>query len=151
VAQGADDHEGYFNLPDETSKALTADGYFKTGDLGKIDEEGFLHITGRKKELIIVAGEKAVPREIEELIMKHPAVREAAVVGKKDPGRGKSSSRLSLPKRADCDGGRCAGVRAIAGTDAVEGAAGGVCGGGSATVADGKVLKRVLSEQVNSG
>jgi long-chain acyl-CoA synthetase len=80
--------KGYFNLPDETSKALTADGYFKTGDLGKIDEEGFLHITGRKKELIIVAGEKAVPREIEELIMKHPAVREAAVVGKKDPGRG---------------------------------------------------------------
>ena len=80
--------KGYFNLPDESGKALTADGYFKTGDLGKVDEEGFLHITGRKKDLIIVAGEKAVPREIEELLMSHPAVHEAAVVGKKDPGRG---------------------------------------------------------------
>ncbi len=80
--------KGYFNLPKETSEALTGDGYFKTGDLGRVDEAGFLHITGRKKELIIVAGEKAVPREIEDLLLKHPGIREAAVVGKKDPGRG---------------------------------------------------------------
>lgn len=80
--------KGYFNLPKETAEALTPDGFFKTGDLGMLDADGFLHITGRKKDLIIVAGEKAVPREIEEALMKHPAVAEAAVIGKKDPSRG---------------------------------------------------------------
>lgn len=80
--------QGYHNLPDETGQALTADGYFKTGDLGRIDEDGFLFITGRKKDMIIVAGEKAYPREIEDVLMRHPAVAEAAVMGKKDAGRG---------------------------------------------------------------
>lgn len=80
--------KGYHNLPEETASALTSDGFFKTGDLGKIDADGFLYITGRKKDLIIVAGEKASPREIEEILMAHPAVAEAAVIGKKDPSRG---------------------------------------------------------------
>ena len=80
--------KGYFNLPAETAASLTADGFFKSGDLGRVDSEGYLHITGRKKDLIIVDGEKAVPREIEEALMKHPAVAEAAVMGKKDPSRG---------------------------------------------------------------
>ena len=80
--------KGYLNLPKETADAITADGFFKTGDLGMIDGDGYLYITGRKKDLIIVAGEKAVPREIEEALMKHPAVAEAAVLGKKDPSRG---------------------------------------------------------------
>ena len=80
--------KGYHNLPNETAAALTADGYFKTGDLGKIDADGFLYITGRKKDLIIVGGEKAVPREIEDALARHPAVAEAAVVGKNDPSRG---------------------------------------------------------------
>ena len=56
--------KGYHNLPQETEAVLTADAYFKTGDLGKIDNDGYLHITGRKKEMIIVSGEKASPREI---------------------------------------------------------------------------------------
>jgi long-chain acyl-CoA synthetase len=80
--------KGYHNLGDETNQVLTPDGYFKTGDLGKVDEDGFLFITGRKKEMIIVAGEKAYPREIEDVLMRHPAVAEAAVMGKQDPGRG---------------------------------------------------------------
>jgi long-chain acyl-CoA synthetase len=80
--------KGYHKLPNETAAALTADGFFKTGDLGKVDADGFLYITGRKKDLIIVAGEKAVPREIEDALMRHPAVAEAAVVGKKDQSRG---------------------------------------------------------------
>jgi long-chain acyl-CoA synthetase len=79
---------GYYNLPDESARALTADHFFKTGDLGKIDSDGFLHVTGRKKEMIIVAGEKASPREIEDALLRHPAVAEAAVLGKKDPSRG---------------------------------------------------------------
>jgi long-chain acyl-CoA synthetase len=86
--KGAMIMKGYFNLPNETAQALTPDGFFKTGDLGMIDPEGFLSITGRKKDLIIVAGEKAVPREIEEVLIAHPAVAHAAVIGKKDPSRG---------------------------------------------------------------
>jgi long-chain acyl-CoA synthetase len=80
--------QGYHNLPDATAAAFTPDRFFKTGDLGHIDPDGFLYITGRKKDLIIVAGEKAAPREIEEILMRHPAVSEAAVLGKKDESRG---------------------------------------------------------------
>ena len=66
--------------------------------MGVVDDEGYLHITGRKKDLIIVAGEKAAPREIEEILTQHPAVREAAVVGKKDPGRGEVVVAFIVPK-----------------------------------------------------
>ena len=90
--------KGYHNLPEETSSVLTADGYFKTGDLGKLDDDGFLFITGRKKEMIIVAGEKAYPREIEDVLMRHPAVAEAAVLGKKDPGRGEVVAAFVIPR-----------------------------------------------------
>ena len=90
--------KGYHNLPDETGQVLTADGYFKTGDLGQVDADGFLHITGRKKEMIIVAGEKAYPREIEDTLMRHPGVAEAAVLGKKDPGRGEVVVAFVIPR-----------------------------------------------------
>ncbi len=90
--------KGYHNLPNETASALTADGYFKTGDLGRFDEDGFLYITGRKKEMIIVAGEKAYPREIEDALLKHPGVSEAAVMGRPDPGRGEVVVAFVVPK-----------------------------------------------------
>lgn len=80
--------QGYNNLPNETAAALTQDGFFRSGDLGMLDSEGFLSITGRKKELIIVAGEKVYPREVEDLIATHPAVGQVAVLGKKDESRG---------------------------------------------------------------
>ena len=82
--------KGYNNLPAETAASLTPDGYFKTGDLGRFDADGFLYITGRKKDLIIIAGEKVSPREIEEILMSHPGVAEAAVIGRKDPSRGEA-------------------------------------------------------------
>ena len=90
--------KGYHNLPGQTAAALTPDRYFRTGDLGMIDPDGFLHITGRKKDMIIVSGEKAYPREIEETLMRHPSVAEAAVVGKKDPGRGEVVVAFILPR-----------------------------------------------------
>jgi long-chain acyl-CoA synthetase len=90
--------KGYYNLPDETANALTADGFFKTGDLGKIDSDGFLHITGRKKEMISVAGEKAYPREIEDVIARHPTVGDVAVIGKKDSSRGEVVVAFVIPK-----------------------------------------------------
>lgn len=82
--------KGYYNLPKETADVLTADRYFKTGDLGKVDKDGFIYITGRKKELIICAGEKVVPREVEEVLAHHPSVAEVAVVGRKDATRGEA-------------------------------------------------------------
>jgi long-chain acyl-CoA synthetase len=63
-----------------------------------MDSDGFLYITGRKKEMIIVAGEKAFPREIEDALMRHPTVAEAAVVGKKDPSRGEVVVAFVTPK-----------------------------------------------------
>lgn len=91
--------KGYLNLPEVTKEILTADGYFKTGDLGKFDDEGFLFITGRKKDMIIVAGEKVFPREIEEILMHHPSVQDAAVIGKKDESRGEVVVAFVEPKK----------------------------------------------------
>jgi len=90
--------KGYHNLPAETAASLTADGFFKTGDLGTIDSDGFLRISGRKKDLIIVSGEKVYPREIEEVLARHPAVGEVAVLGKKDAGRGEVVVAFVMPR-----------------------------------------------------
>ncbi len=79
---------GYFGRKEETRKALTPGAYLRTGDLGYIDEDGFLFITGRKKELIISGGENIYPMEIENLLSSHPAVEEVAVVGITDELRG---------------------------------------------------------------
>jgi len=79
--------KGYYNLPEETSKTITRE-WLHTGDLGKMDAEGFVTITGRKKDLIISAGENIYPREIEEVLAQHPKVKEVAVIGVKDEVRG---------------------------------------------------------------
>jgi long-chain acyl-CoA synthetase len=63
-------------------------GYFRTGDWGKVDKDGYLYITGRKKEMLIIGGENVFPREIEEVLNKHPAIKDSAVVGRHDPMRG---------------------------------------------------------------
>jgi fatty-acyl-CoA synthase len=73
--------KGYYRQPGETSHAFDDDGYFLTGDLGMIDEEGYLHIVGRRKELIIRGGFNVYPREVEDRLHAHPAVMDVAVVG----------------------------------------------------------------------
>lgn len=78
---------GYHNQPRATAEVLF-DGELRTGDLGRIDQDGYLFITGRAKELIIVAGENVAPREIEEVLLQHPAIMEAAVIGVPDDLRG---------------------------------------------------------------
>lgn len=75
--------KGYWNRPEETAEALV-DGWLHTGDMGYMDGDGFYWITGRKKDLIIKGGENIAPRKVEEVLYKHPAVSEAAVVGMKD-------------------------------------------------------------------
>jgi len=79
---------GYHNRPDETVAAFTPDGWFRSGDLARIDADGFLWITGRKKDLIISAGENIAPGEIESVLADHPGVYEVAVVGIPDARRG---------------------------------------------------------------
>lgn len=73
--------KGYYRQPGETAHAFDAEGFFQTGDLGMIDEEGFLHIVGRRKELIIRGGFNVYPREVEDRLQAHPAVMDVAVVG----------------------------------------------------------------------
>ena len=72
---------GYYRQPGETSHAFTEDGFFLTGDLGMIDDEGYLHILGRRKEMIIRGGFNVYPREVEDRLHAHPAVLDVAVVG----------------------------------------------------------------------
>lgn len=79
---------GYRNLPEQTEAAFDAEGYFRTGDMGRFDAEGHLAITGRIKEMLIIAGENVFPREIEEVLNRHPAVKDSAVIGMNDESRG---------------------------------------------------------------
>jgi len=79
---------GYHNRPADTPAAFTPDGWFRTGDLARVDADGYLWLTGRKKDLIIRAGEKIVPNEIETVLCEHPAVAEAAVIGVPDAMHG---------------------------------------------------------------
>jgi long-chain acyl-CoA synthetase len=74
--------EGYFNLPEDTKEAF-GNGWFLTGDLGYQDEEGYFFVTDRKKELIIKGGFNISPREVEDVLLGHPSVKEAAVIGRK--------------------------------------------------------------------
>jgi fatty-acyl-CoA synthase len=73
--------KGYYRQPGETSHAFDDEGFFRTGDLGMIDEEGYLHIVGRRKELIIRGGFNVYPRELEDRLHAHPAVLDVAIVG----------------------------------------------------------------------
>ena len=73
--------KGYYKMPEETKEAFDEYGYFKTGDMAMIDENGYVKIVGRKKEMIIRGGFNIYPREIEEILHEHPDVKEAAVIG----------------------------------------------------------------------
>ena len=81
---------GYWNRPDETAKVMTADGYFRSGDIGIMDENGYVKIVDRKKDMILVSGFNVYPNELEEVIMAHPGVLECAVVGVPDEHSGEA-------------------------------------------------------------
>jgi len=81
---------GYWGRPDETAKAMTADGFFKSGDIGFVDARGYIKIVDRKKDMILVSGFNVYPNEIEEVVAHHPGVAECAAVGVPDKGSGEA-------------------------------------------------------------
>jgi len=73
--------QGYWNRPEETAKVMTEDGFFKTGDIGVVDERGYFKIVDRKKDMILVSGFNVYPNEIEDVVVSHPKILEAAAIG----------------------------------------------------------------------
>jgi long-chain acyl-CoA synthetase len=80
--------KGYWNKPEETAKVMSNDGFFKTGDLGFMNEQGYIKIVDRKKDMILVSGFNVYPNELEDVITAHPKVLEAAAIGIPDEKSG---------------------------------------------------------------
>ena len=91
---------GYWQRPDETAKAMTADGYFLTGDIGTMDERGFVKIVDRKKDMVIVSGFNVYPNEVEDVVSNCPGVLECAVVGVPDEKTGEAIKLIVVKKDA---------------------------------------------------
>lgn len=89
---------GYINRPDATAEAFSEDGWFKTGDLGWVSVDGYFTITGRARELIISGGYNIYPREIEDVLVTHPAVAEVAVLGTADEDLGEQVVAVVVPE-----------------------------------------------------
>ncbi|RKF40844.1 AMP-binding protein [Paraburkholderia fungorum] len=98
VLRGEQVMRGYYKRPGETRAAFTADGWLRTGDLGYRDSDGYFYINGRAKELIIKGGENIAPREIDEALLKHPGVLDAAVVGVPDSAYGQEIVAFIVPR-----------------------------------------------------
>ena len=97
-AKGPQVMASYWNRPDETAKVMTADGYFRTGDIGVMDERGYTKIVDRKKDMILVSGFNVYPNEIEEVIASHPGVLECAVIGVQDARSGEAVKAFIVRK-----------------------------------------------------
>ncbi len=97
IVKGPNIMKGYWNRPEETQKALK-DGWLFTGDLARMDEDGYFYIVDRKKDMIIAGGYNIYPREVEEVLYQHEAVQEAAVVGVPDPYRGETVAAFIVLK-----------------------------------------------------
>ncbi len=91
---------GYWQRPDETAKVMTADGFFRSGDIGTMDERGRVRIVDRKKDMILVSGFNVYPNEVEDVLTQHPGVLEAAVVGVSDGHSGEAVKAVIVRKDA---------------------------------------------------
>jgi len=97
VIKGPQVMQGYWNKPEETALVLR-DGWLLTGDIARMDEDGYFYISGRKKDMIIVSGYNVYPDEVDGVLMAHPAVQEAATIGVPDPKRGEIVKSFIVPK-----------------------------------------------------
>ena len=89
---------GYWNRPDETAKVMTPDGFFRSGDIGVMDAEGYTHIVDRKKDMILVSGFNVYPNEVEGVVASHPGVLECAAVGVPDESSGEAVKLFVVKK-----------------------------------------------------
>ncbi|MBJ9710152.1 long-chain fatty acid--CoA ligase [Burkholderia gladioli] len=89
---------GYWNRPDETAKVMMADGFFKSGDIGVMDERGYVKIVDRKKDMILVSGFNVYPNEVEDVVASHPGVFEVAAVGVPDEHSGEAVKLFVVKK-----------------------------------------------------
>ncbi|MBU2548202.1 MAG: long-chain-fatty-acid--CoA ligase [Proteobacteria bacterium] len=146
LARGPNIMEGYYREPEATAETMRG-GWLHTGDLGRLDEDGFLYIVDRKKDMIISGGENIIPREIEEVLYTHPKILEAAVIGMPDPDWGerihavvalKEGERMTDREVVDYCLSRIASFKKPKSVDFVE---------RLPRSAAGKVLKRVLRDQ----
>ncbi len=100
VVRGPNVMKGYWNQPEATAEAMRS-GWFHTGDLGKIDEDGYVYIVDRKKDMIIVSGINVYPREVEDILFTHPKVALAAVIGVPDEVKGEEIKALIQLKEGE--------------------------------------------------
>lgn len=100
IVRGPNIMKGYYKMPEETTAALK-DGWLYTGDMARMDEDGYFYIVDRKKDLIIVGGYNVYPREVEEVIYKHQDVVEAAVIGIPDPNQGEAVKAYVVRKKPE--------------------------------------------------
>jgi len=91
----------YWNMPEETRNAFTSDGYFRSGDIGLMDENGYVKIIDRKKDMIIVSGFKVYPNEVEEVLSEMPGILECAVIGTPDEETGEAVKAFIVKRDAD--------------------------------------------------
>ena len=98
ITRSSNNMLGYWNLPDATQKTLTGDGWVHTGDAGYVDEDGYLYIHDRVKDMIISGGENVYPAEVESAIYGHPDVLEVAVIGVPDDKWGEAVKAVCVPK-----------------------------------------------------
>jgi len=105
VIRGHNVMKGYWEMPDASEEAMRG-GWFHTGDMARVDEDGYFFIVDRKKDLIIRGGFNVYPREVEEVLYEHPAVREAAVIGFPDESLGEEiGAAVALKEGAEADAG----------------------------------------------
>ena len=97
VVKGPNIMQGYWNAPEDTANIFT-NGWMRTGDIGKMDEEGYFYVVDRSKDMILASGFNIYPREVEEVLFSHPAVEEAAVLGVPDPYRGETVAAVIVLK-----------------------------------------------------
>ena len=101
VIRGHNVMKGYWNRPDATAQSIDSDGWFRSGDLARVDEDGYFFIVDRKKDMIIRGGYNVYPREVEEVLYEHPAVQEAAVVGIPDDSLGEEVAAAVVLKEGE--------------------------------------------------
>ena len=137
--------QGYLNRPDATAELITVDGWLRTGDIGYVDQDGFIYVVDRLKELIKYKGYQVAPAELEDILSAHPAIADAAVIGRPDESSGEiptayvvRSGDLSAAEIMDYVAGRVAPYKKIRAVEFVD---------SIPRSPVGKVLRRVLVEQ----